>query len=325
MKLPRRKFLHLLAGATALPAMPRIASALSYPTRPVRLIVGLAPGGTADILARLMGQWLTERLGQPIIIENRPGAATNVATEMVVRAPADGYTLLMVSTGNAINATLYEKLSFNFIHDIAPVVGTIHAPNVMTTNPSFPAKTVPELIAYAKANPGKINMASSGSGTTSHVSGELFKMMAGVNMVHVPYRGGSLALNDLLSGQVQIMFNTVPTSLEFIRTGKVRALAVTTTTRLEVLPDVPTVSEFVLGYEASTWWGLAAPRSTPPKIIERINLEINQSFTDAKMRARFADLGLTTFPGTPADFGKYIADETAKWSEVVKFAGLQPE
>jgi tripartite-type tricarboxylate transporter receptor subunit TctC len=325
MKLPRRKFLHLLAGATALPAMPRIASALSYPTRPVRLIVGLAPCGTADILARLMGQWLTERLGQPIIIENRPGAATNVATEMVVRAPADGYTLLMVSTGNAINATLYEKLSFNFIHDIAPVVGTIHAPNVMTTNPSFPAKTVPELIAYAKANPGKINMASSGSGTTSHVSGELFKMMAGVNMVHVPYRGGSLALNDLLSGQVQIMFNTVPTSLEFIRTGKVRALAVTTTTRLEVLPDVPTVSEFVLGYEASTWWGLAAPRSTPPKIIERINLEINQSFTDAKMRARFADLGLTTFPGTPADFGKYIADETAKWSEVVKFAGLQPE
>jgi tripartite-type tricarboxylate transporter receptor subunit TctC len=317
--------MHLAAGAAALSGLPRMARAQSYPTRPARLIVGLAPGGTADILARLMGQWLTDRLGQSFVIENRPGAATNIAAEAVVRAPADGYTLLLISTGNAINTTLYEKLSFNFQQDIMPVVGTVHAPNVITTHPSFPAKTVPELIVYAKANPGRINMASSGSGTTSHVAGELFKMMTGVNMTHVPYRGGALALNDLLGGQVQIMFNTLATSIEFIRAGKVRALAVTTASRLAALPDVPAANEFVPGYESSTWWGLGLPRNTPAGIVETLNREINASFADARMKARFADLGLTAAPSSPGEFASYIAEETAKWAKVVKFAGLKPQ
>ena len=275
MKLPRRQFLHLAAGAAALPAVSRIAWAQAYPTRPVRIIVGFAAGGAADIIARLIGQWLSERLGQPFVIENRPGAGSNIATEAVVRAPPDGYTLLLVGTANAINATLYDKLNFNFIRDIAPVAGIIRVPNVMVVNPSVPAKTVPEFIAYAKANPGKINMASGGIGTAAHVSGELFKMMAGVDMVHVPYRGAAPALTDLLGGQVQVMFASMPSSIEHIRAGKLRALAVTTATRSEALPDIPTVGEFVPGYEASAWYGVGAPKDTPAEIVDKLNKEIN--------------------------------------------------
>jgi tripartite-type tricarboxylate transporter receptor subunit TctC len=325
MKLPRRNFLYLAAGAAALPAFSRIAQAQAYPTRPVRIIVGFAPGGTGDIIARLIGQWLSERLGQQFVIENRPGAGTNIATEAVVRAPADGYTLLLVTAANAINTTLYEKLNFSFIRDIAPVAGIIVVPNVMLVNPSVPAKTVPGFIAYAKANAGKLNMASGGIGSLGHVSGELFKMMAGINIGHVPYRGGGPALTDLLAGQVQVYFSPLPAAIEHIRAGKLRALAVTTATRSEALPDIPTVAEFVPDYEASVRIGVGAPKATPAEIVEKINREINAGLADPRMKARLADLGGTVLPGSPSDFGKFLADETEKWGRVVKFAGIKAD
>jgi tripartite-type tricarboxylate transporter receptor subunit TctC len=325
LKFARRRFLHLAAAAAALPSVSRMATAQTYPTRPVRLIIGYPPGGSADITARLLGQWLSERLGQPFVIESRPGASTNIATEAVARAPPDGYTLLLVAPANAINATLYEKLNFNFIGDIAPVAGIIRFPNVMVVNPLVPAKTVPEFIAYAKANPGRLNMASSGNGSTIHVSGELFKMMTGVNMVHVPYRGGAPALTDMISGQVQVMFDNVPTSIEFIRAGKLRALAVTTATRSEVLPDLPTVADFVPGYEASAWYGVGVPKGTPDDIIDKLNKEINAILAEPKAKARLADLGASLLAGSSADFGKLVADETEKWGKVVKFSGAKPD
>ena len=325
MKLPRRNFLHLAAGAAALPAVSRIAQAQTYPSRPVRIVVGLAPGGANDIIARLMGQWLSERLGQPFIIENRPGAATNIATEAVVRAPADGYTLLLVSGAHTVNATLYDKLSFNFIRDIAPVAGIVWLPNLMLVNPSVPAKTVPEFIAYAKANPGKINMASPGIGTQPHLAGELFNIMAGLNLVHVPCRGGAPALTDLISGRVQVMFLSPAASIEYIRSGRLRALAVTAETRWEGLPDLPTVVEFVPGYESSNWFGVGAPKATPAEIVNQLNKEINAALADPKMKARLADLGGTVLPGSPADFGKLIADEIEKWAKVIKFTGIKAD
>jgi tripartite-type tricarboxylate transporter receptor subunit TctC len=325
LKLPRRRFLYLATAAAALPSLSRMAPAQTYPTRPVRFIIGYPPGGSADITARLLGQWLSERLGQPFVIESRPGASTNIATEAVVRAPPDGYTLLLVAPANAINATLYEKLNFNFIRDIAPVAGIIRFPNVIVVNPSVPAKTVPEFIAYAKANPGRLNMASSGNGSTIHVSGELFKMMTGVNMIHVPYRGGAPALTDMISGQVQVMFDNMPTSIEFIRAGKLRALAVTTATRSEVLPDLPTVADFVPGYEASAWYGVGVPKGTPDDIIDKLNKEINAILAEPKAKARLADLGASLLAGSPADFGKLVADETEKWGKVVKFSGAKPD
>jgi tripartite-type tricarboxylate transporter receptor subunit TctC len=324
MKLPRRQFLHLAAGAAALPAVSRIARAQAYPTRPVRWIVGYAPGGPNDILARLMGQWLTERLGQPFVIENRPGAGTNIATEAGVKATPDGYTLLQVSAAAAINATLYEKLNFNVIRDIAPVARIIRQPTILVVNPAVPAKTVPEFIAYAEANPGKINMASPGIGSIPHVAGELFKTMAGVNLVHVPYRGDVAALTDLLSGQVHVYFNS-PLSIAYVRAGKLRALAVTTSTRWEGLPDLPTVSEFLPGYEASAWFGVAAPRNTPAEIVDKLNKEINAALTDPKIKAQLADLGGTVLGGSPADFGRLIADETEKWGKVIRAANIKPE
>jgi tripartite-type tricarboxylate transporter receptor subunit TctC len=323
MKLPRRNFLHLAAGAAALPAVSRIARAQAYPTRPVRIIVPFPPGGPYDIVARLIGPPLSERLGQPFIIDNRPGAGGNIGTEAVVRAPADGYTLLLVGVGSAINATLYDKLNFNFIRDIAPVAGISREPSVMVVHPSVPTKTVPEFVAYAKANPGKINMASSGNGTGPHMVGELFKMMAGVNLVHVPYRGGGPALTDLLGGQVQVMFIALPASIESIKAGKVRALAVTTATRSEVLPDVPSVGDFVPGYEASVWFGVGAPKATPAEIVEKLNKEINAGLADPNMKTRLADLGGTVLAGSPADFGKLIAEETEKWGKVVKLSGAK--
>jgi tripartite-type tricarboxylate transporter receptor subunit TctC len=325
MKLPRRNFLHLAAGAAALPAVSRIARAQAYPTRPVRIIVGLAAGGPADIVARLIAQWLSERLGQPFVVENRTGAATNIATEAVVRAPADGYTLLFVTAANAINTSLYEKLNFNLSRDIVPVASLIRAPSVMEVNPSVPARTVPEFIAYAKANPGKLTMASSGIGTPSHVFGELFKFMTGVNLVHVPYRGAAPALADLLAGQVQVLFDPMPNPIEYIKAGKVRPLAITTATRSEALPDVPTVSEFVPGYEGSFWFGVGAPKATPADIVEKLNKEVNAALDDPKMKSRLADLGGTVLPGSPADFGKLIAEETEKWAKVIKFAGIKAD
>jgi tripartite-type tricarboxylate transporter receptor subunit TctC len=325
MKLPRRRFLHLAAGAAALPTVTRFAWAQAYPSRPVRIIVGFAAGGGVDIAARLIGQWLSERLGQQFIIENRPGAGTNIATETVARAPADGYTLLLVNPANAVNATLYDKLNFNFMNDFAPVAGIMRVPNIMQVNPSVPAKTVPEFIAYAKANPGKVNMASGGSGGGDHMAVELFKMMTGLVMIHVPYRGAAPALTDLIGGQVQVMFASLPASIEYIRAGKLRALAVTTATRSEALPDIPAVSELVPGYEASNWYGVGVPKKTPVEIVEKLNREINAAFVDPRMKARFADLGGTSLAGSPADFGKLIADETEKWGKVVKFAGLKPE
>ena len=325
MKLPRRKFLRLTACAAALPALSRFAWAQSYPNRPVRVIVPYAPAGVTDILARLMGQRLSERLGQPFVIENRPGAGTNIGTEAVVRATPDGHTLLLVSPANAINATLYEKLNFTFIRDIAPIGGLIRAANVMVVNPSVPAKTVPEFIAYAKANPGKINMASAGNGSGAHLAGELFKMMTGADMVHVPYRGGGPALTDLLGGQVQVYFGTTASSIEHIRSGKLRALAVTTASQLEALPDIPTVGEFVPGYESSLWYGLGGPKGAPAEIVEKLNREINTALVDPKFRARLVDLGGTMLAGSPADFGKLIAEETEKWAKVVKFAGIKPD
>jgi tripartite-type tricarboxylate transporter receptor subunit TctC len=326
MKLPhRRQFLHLAAGAAALPAVSRVTWAQAYPSRPVRWILGFTSGGNTDIISRLLGQRLSEQLGQPFIIESRPGAGTNIATEAVVRAPADGHTLLFVSASNAINATLYDKLNFNFIRDIAPVASLVRAPNVMVVNPTVPAKTVPEFIAYAKANPGKINMASPGIGTTPHLAGELFKTMTGVNIQHVPYRGAAPALTDLIAGQVQLYFVTTPASIDYIRTGKLRALAVTTATRSEALPDIPSVSEFVPGYEASAWWGVGAPKDTPADIVEKLNKEINAALADSKMKARLADLGCTVLADSPSDFGKLIAEETEKWGKVVKSTGIKAE
>jgi tripartite-type tricarboxylate transporter receptor subunit TctC len=323
MKLPRRQFLHLAAGVAALPAVSQVASAQAYPTRPVRFIIGFAPGGGSDVTARLMGQWLSERLGQPVVIEGRPGANTNIATEAVVRASPDGYTLLLAGTFNAINATLYENLSFNFIRDIAPVASIMRVPGAMVVNPSVPATSVPEFIAYLKANPEKINMASGGNGSTGHVFGEMFKIMAGVNMLHVPYRGGGPAVAGLLGGQVQVYFGPLPETIEYIRTNKVRALAVTSATRLDALPDVPTVGEFMAGYEASIWYGVGVPRNTPAEIIEKLNNEINASLTDAKLKARFSDLGGVPMSMSAAEFSKHIADETEKWAKVIKFAGIK--
>ena len=325
MKLPRRKFLRLAGAVAALPAFPRFAMAQTYPTRPVRIIGGFPVGSSPDIFVRLLGQSLSERLDQQFVIENRPGAGTNIATEAVVRAPPDGYTLLLATSANAINATLYHNLQFNFIHDIAPVASIVRFPHIMEVNPSFPAKTVPEFIAYAKANPGKINMASAGSGTPQHVIGELFKVMAGVDMLHVPYRGITPAVTDLLGGQVQVIFDAVPLSIEYIRAGKLRPLAVTTATRWDGLPDLPTVSEFLPGYEATSWLGVGAPRNTPSDIVEELNKEINAVLADPKTRSRLADLGGTPLPGSPADFGKLIVEETHKWSKVVKFAGAKPD
>jgi tripartite-type tricarboxylate transporter receptor subunit TctC len=325
MKLRRRQFLHLAAGAATLPAASRIAQAQTYPTRPVRLIVAVAAGGGADIVTRLMGQWLSERLGQQFIVENRPGGGTNIGTEMVVHAAADGYTLLQVNLAHAINATLYDKLNYNFLRDIAPVAGIVGVSNVVEIHPSVPAKTLPEFIAYAKANPGKINMGSAGNGSSSHMAGELFKMLAGVNLVHVPYRGQGPAMTDLLGGQLQVIFATTPGTTEYVRIGKLRALAVTTRARAEALPDVPTVADFVPGYEASQWYGFGAPKNTPPEIIEQLNKAVNAALADPKMKARLADFGGTVMPGSPADFGKLIAEETEKWGKVVKFAGIKAD
>jgi tripartite-type tricarboxylate transporter receptor subunit TctC len=323
--LPRRRFLHLAAGAAALPAVTRIAWAQTYPTRPVRLIVGFPPGGAGDITARLMGQWLSERLGQQFIIENRPGAGSNIGTEAVVRAAPDGYTLLVASSANAINATLYDKLKFNFIRDITPVGGITRAPQVMVVNPSSSAKTVPEFITYAKAHPGKINMASAGTGTGTHVAGELFKMMTGVKMAHVPYRGGAPALTDLLGGQVQVMFATMASSIEYIRAGELRALAVTAATRSDALPDIPAVADFVPGYETSDWFGLVMPMKTPAEIISKINMAINAALGSPVIRARLADLGGVVFPTSPSEFYKFIADETEKWGKVIRAANIKAE
>jgi tripartite-type tricarboxylate transporter receptor subunit TctC len=322
MKLPRRKVLHLAAVAAALPAVSRMARAENYPTRPVHIIVPFAPGITPDILARLIGQWLSERLGQPFVVENRPGAGANVGTELVAKAAPDGYTLLLVTFANAVNATLYDNLSFNFIRDIVPVASLSRSPVVMEVNPSFPAKTVPEFIAYGKANPGKVNMASGGNGVPSHVAGELFKMMAGVDMLHVPYRNGN-PLPDLLGGQVQVYFSPIPASIGFIRAGKLRALAVTGATRSEVLPDIPTVAEFIPGYEAMSWYGVGVPKNTPADIVDKLNKEINTALADPAIQARLADLGVTVLVGSPADFGKFLVDEIQKWGKVVKFANIK--
>jgi tripartite-type tricarboxylate transporter receptor subunit TctC len=326
MKLPhRRRFLHLAAGAAALPAVSHSARAQAYPTRPVRWIIGFAPGGTTDIISRLVAQHLTEQLGQPFIIESRPGAGTNIATESVVRAPADGYTLLFVGAPNAINATLYPKLGFNFIRDIAPVAGIVAVPNVMVVHPSVPAATVPEFIAYAKANPGRINMASSGVGTSPHLAGELFKMMTSIDLLHVPYRGAAPAVTDLLAGQVQVYFVTTPSSIGYIKNGRLRAIAVTTAQRVAELPDVPTIAEFVPGYEASAWYGIGVPRDTPEEIIGKLNREINAAITEQKIKLRLNELGCTVITGSSADFTRMIANETEKWAKVVRFAGIKPE
>ena len=325
MQLHRRKFLHLFAGAVALPTAPRIARAQVYPSRPVRIIVGFPAGGSVDIVARLIGQWLSERLGQQFVIENRAGAGSNIGAEEVVRAPPDGYTLLQISSSNAFNAALYENLKFNFIRDIMPVASIMRVPGAMVVNQSVSAKTVPGFIAYAKLNPGKINMASAGIGSAQHVWGEQFKMMAGVNMQHVPYRGGALAHTDLLGGQVQVMFDTMPASIEHIKAGRLRPLAVTTATRLEALPDIPTVGEFVPGYEASGWQGIGAPRNTPADIVDRLNREVNAGLADPKMKSRLADLGGTVLAGSPAAFEKFIADETEKWAKVIRAANIKAE
>jgi tripartite-type tricarboxylate transporter receptor subunit TctC len=325
MKLPRRQFLHLAAGAAALPALSRFARAQAYPSRPVRIVVGFAPGGGTDVLARIIGQWLSERLGRQFIVENRTGAGGNLATEAAVNAPPDGYTLLMAGTNDATNATLYETLKFNFIRDIVPVASIIQVPNAMLVIPSFPAKTVVEFIAYAKANPGKINMGSGGTGSINHMCGELFKMMAGINRAHVPYRGGAPALTDLLGGQIQLFFATTAVSIEYIAAGRLRALAVTSATWSEVLPTIPTVGESLPGYEASTWYGLGAPKNTPAEIVEKLNREINAALADPKLKARLADLGGSVLPGSPADFGKLIADETEKWGKVIRAANIKPE
>jgi tripartite-type tricarboxylate transporter receptor subunit TctC len=325
MKFPRRKFLHLAAGAAALPAVSRVARAQAYPSRPVKIIVSFAAGGPTDILARLTAQWLSERLGQQFVVENRPGGGGNIGTEAVVRASPDGYTLLMAGGNNAINATLYDKLNFNFIRDITPVATIIRAPQILVVNPSVPAKSVPEFIAYAKANPGKIHMASGGTGTPPHLAGELFKMMAGVDLIHVPYRGNGPAFNDLIGGQVQVMFPSPVGLLEYIQAGKLRALAVTTATRSDALPDIPTMAEFVPGYEASGWFGVGAPRNTPSEIIDKLNTEINAGLADPKMQARLADFGGTPLVLSPADFGRLIAEETEKWGNVIRALSIKAD
>jgi len=325
MKLPRRRFLRLAAGAAALPAVSSMAWAQAYPARPVRIIHGFAPGGGADIIARLIGQWLSERLGQPFAAESRPGNVTNLATEAVVRAPADGYTLLLATSPNATNATLYPNLNFNFIRDIAPIASIGRIASIMEVNLSFLATTVDEFIAYAKANPGKISYGSDGNGTTSHMSGELFKLMTGVNMVHVPYRSAPPALADLIVGQVQVMFDPIARSIESVRAGKLRPLAVTTSVRSPMLPEVPAVSDFLPDYESSAWFGFAAPTGTPVEVVDRLNTEINAALADPNVRARLADLGVAVTAGSPADFGKFIADETEKWGKVVRFANIKVE
>jgi tripartite-type tricarboxylate transporter receptor subunit TctC len=324
MRFPRRHFLQLAAGAAVVPAMPRFARAQAYPSRPVRWIVGFAAGGPQDIVARLLAQHLSERLGQQFVIENRSGAGGNIGTETVVRAPADGYTMLMIGPSATINATLYDNLSFVFLRDIAPVAAIMRTSNVMEVHPSLPVKTVPEFIAYAKANPGKINYASAGSGTSQHMAGELFKMMAGVEMVHVPYRGAAPALTDLLAGQVQIMFDNMTSSVEHVRAGRLRGLAVTTAARSEALPDLPIVSDFVPGYEASGIYGIGVPKETPPDIVDKLNREINAALADPKIKARLADFGGLILPGTSADFAKALAEEVEKWGKVVKFSGAKP-
>jgi tripartite-type tricarboxylate transporter receptor subunit TctC len=326
MKLPRRNFLHLAAGAAALPAVSRFAWAQAYPTRPVRVIVPFAPAGTSDIAARLMGQWLSERLGHPFVIENRPGASTTIGTEAVVRAPADGYALLLVTTSSAINTTLFEsKLNYNFLRDIVPIAGIFRVPNVMVVHPSVPAKTVPEFIAYAKANPGKINVESPGAGTSSHLAGELFKLMTGLDMVHIQYRGNGPALIDLLAGQVQVGFDTMPASIEYIRAGKLRALAVCTATRSGALPDLPSVAEFVPGYESSGWFGFGAPANTPAEIVDKLNQEINAGLADSKLKAQLTGLGGIILGGSPGDFSRLIADETEKWGKVIRAANIKAD
>jgi tripartite-type tricarboxylate transporter receptor subunit TctC len=325
MKPPRRAFLRLAVGAAALPVASRIASAQTYPSRPVRWIVGFAPGGGNDIVARLMGQWLQERLRQPFIIDNRPGAGTNIATEAVVNARPDGYTLLFAGLPNASNAWMFSKLNFNFIRDIAPIAGIMRVPYVMVVNPSVPAKTVPEFITYAKANSDKINMASAGTGSGSHLAGELFKRMAGVTLVHVPFRGNEPALTALLGGQVEVLFPSLPPTIEYIQTGKLRGLAVTSAMRSETLTDVPTVGEFVPGYEVSAWYGVGAPKGTPTEVINKINKEINAGLADPKLKTRLADLGGIAIAGSPADFGKLIADETEKWDRVVRAAKIKAD
>ena len=325
MKLARRNFLHLAACAAALPFSPDIASAQAYPSRPVRWLVGFTPAGGNDIVARLMGQWLTERLGQPFVIENRPGAGTNIAAEVVIHAPPDGYTLFLTNFSNAVNASLYEKLNFNFMRDMAPVAGISRAPLIMSVHPSVPARTVAEFIAHAKANPGKINMGSAGIGSAGHLAGELLQMMTGIKLTHVPYRGNAPALTDLIAGQVQVVFPSSASSLEYVRTGKVRGLAVTGATRLGELPDLPTVADVVPGYEASSLYGVGAPRNTPADIVDKLNREVNAGLADPKLKARLADIGNTPFAGSPADFGKLIADETEKWGKVVQFAGIKAQ
>ena len=325
MRLARRHLFYLVACAASLLGGARITQAQSYPSRPVRLIVGLAAGGGQDIVARLMGQWLSERLGRQFIVENRPGASGNLALEAVANAPADGHMLALLGVNNAINASLYNKPGFEFLRDIAPVGAVMRVPLVMVVNPSFPATTVPQFIAYAKANPGKISMGSGGVGTSIHVSGELFKMLTGIEMLHVPYRGGALALNDLIGGQLQVMFDTMPESIGFIRAGALRALAVTTAERSPVLPDVPTVGDFLPGYEASAWYGIGAPRNTPAEIIDRLNHEINTGLADPRIEARLVDLGGKVVAGSPADFGKLIADDAEKWAKVIKFAGVKAQ
>jgi len=325
MEYPRRKVLHLVAGAAALPALSLLARAQSYPSRPVRWLVGFTPAGGNDITARLIGQWLTERLGQPFVIENRPGAGTNIAAEAVIHAPPDGYTLFLTNFSNAVNASLYEKLNFNFMRDMAPVVGISRAPVIMAVHPSLPAKTVADFIAYAKTNPGKINMGSAGIGSAGHLAGELFQMMTGVKLIHVPYRGNAPALTDLIAGQVQLVFPSSASAIEYVKTGKVRGLAVTGAVRLDALPDLPTVADSVPGYEASSVQGFAVPKGTPPEIVEKLNKEVNAGLADPKIKARFADLGASVFPVTPAEFTKFIEDETEKWGKVVKFSGAKAE
>jgi tripartite-type tricarboxylate transporter receptor subunit TctC len=325
MKLPRRRFLQLAAGAAALPAVSRIAQAQTYPTRPVRIIVGFAAGGTTDIATRLMGQWLSDRLGQQFIIENRPGASTNIATEAVVRAPPDGYTLLAVTATNATNVTLYDNLNFNFLRDITMVAGITRSPLVLEVHPTVPVNTIPELIVYSKTNPGKITMASFGTGTTSHVTGELFKMMAGINMLHVPYRGSAPMLIDLLGGQVQAAFDNLPASIEYIRAGKLRPLGVSTAVRSDAFPEVPTVSAFLPGFEASAWNGIGVPKNTPAAIIDGLSKEINAGLADPKIKARLADLGATGLTGSPTEFGKLVATDTEKWGKVIRAANIKAE
>jgi tripartite-type tricarboxylate transporter receptor subunit TctC len=325
LEISRQRFLKLIASAVALPTFARIATGQNYPSRPMRIIVGFPPGGAADVTARLIGQWLSERLGQPFIIENRPGAGTNIGTEAVAKSPADGYTLLLVSVANTVNASLYESLNFDFIRDITPVAGLVRGPLVMEVNPSVPATTVPEFIAYAKANPGMINIASAGIGTPGHMASELFQLLTDLDLLDVPYRGGAPALTDLLAGQVHVMFDNLPTSLEYIRAGKLRALAVSTITRSDTLPDLPTVSEFVPGYEISSWFGIGAPRNTPRQVVDKLNAEINAGLTTPKLKAQLMDLGSSPLIGSPADFGSLIVKETEKWRKVIRAAKIKPE